>query len=286
VLTCGFVRPEIVGWRHATGHDHVAVEVLVLRHQVAVLRRQVRRLDLEPADRAVLAGLSRLLPRIRWAAFFVTPATLLRWHRTLIARRWTYPTRRPGRPPVTAELRKLVLRLARDNPNWGCRRIQGELVGLGYRIAPSTIWAILAKAGLGPVPRRAGPTWTEFLTAQAKGILSCDFLHVDTVGLARIYVLFLMEIETRRVHVLGATTNPTGAWVAQQARNLMLDLGARAARFRFLIRDRDAKYTGMFDTVFECEGIEVLLTPPQAPRANAFAERWCARYGGSVWTGF
>jgi putative transposase len=201
-----------------------AVEVLVLRHQVAVLRRQVRRPDLEPTDRAVLAGLSRLLPRARWAAFFVTPATLLRWHRNLVARKWTYPPRRPGRPSVTAEVRGLVLRLARDNPSWGCRRIQGELAGLGYRLAPSTVWSIVTKAGVGPVPRRAGPTWTEFLTAQANGVLCCDFLHVDTIFLTRIYVLFLMEVETRRVYLLGATTNPTGEWVAQQARNLMLEL--------------------------------------------------------------
>ncbi|WP_240742291.1 helix-turn-helix domain-containing protein [Micromonospora zingiberis] len=174
------------------GHAN-AVEVVVLRHQVAVLHRQVRRLDLEPVDRAVLAGLSRLLPRARWSTFLVTPATLLRWHRNLIARRWTYPRRQPGRPPVTAEVRELALRLARDNPTWGCRRIQGELAGLGYRLGASTIWAILTKAGVGPAPRRAVPTWTEFLTAQAKGILACDFLHVDTIGLTRIYVLFLME---------------------------------------------------------------------------------------------
>ena len=147
------------------GHAN-AVEVLVLRHQVAVLRRQVRRPDLEPADRAVLAGLSRLLPRTRWAAFFVTPATLLRWHRNLITRRWTYSRRRRGRPPVTAEIRQLVPRLAWDNPTWGCRRIQGELTNLGYRLAASTIWAILTKAGVGPAPRRTGPTWTEFLTTQ------------------------------------------------------------------------------------------------------------------------
>jgi len=250
------------------------VEILVLRHQVAVLRRQVKRLDLEPADRAVLSALSRLLPRPRRATFLVTPATVLRWHRNLIARTWTYPRRRPGRPPVQAEIRALVLRLAKENPRWGHHRIQGELVGLGYRVAASTVWTILTKAGVDPAPRRAGPTWTQFLNAQAKGILAGDFLHVDTIGLTRIYVLFLMEIATRRVPILGATTNPTGVWVGQQARNLMMDLGERAGQFRFLIRDRDTKYTTAFDEVFTSEGIEILRSPPQAPRANAYAERW------------
>jgi putative transposase len=250
------------------------VEIMVLRHQVAVLRRQVKRLDLEPSDRVVLSALSRLLPRPRWAAFLVTPAALLRWHRNLIARKWTYPRRQPGRPAIRTEIRALVLRLAKENPSWGHRRIQGELVGLGYRVAPSTVWSILTNAGVDPAPRRTGPTWTQFLSAQAKGILACDFLHVDTIGLTRIYVLFMMEIATRRVHILGVATNPSGAWVAQQARNLMLDLGERAGQFRFLIRDRDSKYTDVFDEVFTSEGIEVLRSPPQAPRANAYAERW------------
>jgi putative transposase len=226
------------------------------------------------ARRKGLSALSRLLPRPRWATFLVTPATLLRWHRTLNARKWTFPRRRPGRPPVQAEIRALVLRLAKENPSWGHRRIQGELVGLGHRVAASTVWFILTKAGVDPAPRRTGPTWTQFLSAQAKGILACDFLHVDTIGLTRIYVLFLMEIATRRVHILGVTTHPNGQWMAQQARNLILDLGERTGQFRFLIRDRDTKYTTMFDELFTSEGIEVLRSPPQAPRANAYAERW------------
>ncbi|WP_309238661.1 integrase core domain-containing protein [Actinoplanes aureus] len=227
------------------------VELLVLRHQVAVLRRQVHRPKLEPADRVVLAALSRLLPRPRWPIFFVTPATLLRWHRQLI-----------------------VLRLARENLAWGHRRIQGELVGLDHTIAASTVWKISHQAGVDPAPRRTGPTWQQFLTTQAHAMLACDFFTVDTVFLKRVYVLFFLEVATRRVHVAGVTAHPTGAWVAQQARNLLMDLNERADSVRFLLRDRDAKFTAVFDTVFTAAGIDVIRTPPQAPRANAFAERW------------
>jgi putative transposase len=250
------------------------VGLLVLRRQVAVLRRQVQRPKLEPADRIVLAGLSRLLPRSRWPIFFVTPATLLRWHRQLIARHWTYPHATPGRPPIARQIGDRVLRLARENPSWGHRRIQGELVGLGYRVAASTVWKILHQAGVDPAPRRAGPTWQQFLATQAHTIVACDFFTVDTVFLKRIYVLFFLELATRRVHVVGVTEHPTGAWVAQQAGNLLIDLDQRADRLRFLLRDRDATFTAAFDTVFTAAGIEVIRTPPQAPRANAFAERW------------
>jgi putative transposase len=175
---------------------------------------------------------------------------------------------------VPAEIRRLVLRLATENPTWGHRRIQGEPAGLGYRIAPSTVWLILKKAGVDPAPRPSGPTWSQFLSAQAKTMLACDFFMVDTVFLRRIYVLFFIEHGTRRVHLAGVTVSPTGVWVAQQARNLLMEMGEQADRLRFILRDRDTKFTAVFDRVFTASGLRVIITPPRAPRANAIAERW------------
>ena len=224
-------------------------ELLVLRHENQVLRRQLSgRLRWDHADRLWLTALSRLVSRRRWAEVFpVTPATILRWHRDLVARKWDYADRRrPGRPSTGISVKTLIVRMARENPAWGHRRIQGELARLGHAIAASTVWEILHAAGIDPAPRRAGPTWREFLAAQAHAIIACDFLVVETVLLKRLYVLVFIEHGTRRLHLAGVTAHPTGAWAVQQARNLAMDLGDRLGTLRFLIHDRDPLFTAAF----------------------------------------
>ncbi len=248
------------------------LELLVLRHQLAVLGRQERRPLLRPADRALLAALARLLPPRRRQGLVVTPQTFLRWHRELVRRKWAQPRHAAGRPPIDGRVRELVLRFARENPRWGYPRIAGELLKLGLRVSPSTVRRILLADRLGPAPRRSGPSWRQFLRQQAASMLACDFFTVETISLRRFYVLFFIELESRRVHLAGCTTNPTGDWVTQQARNLSFT--GVFERMRFLVHDRDAKFSGAFDGVFRSEGIEVIQTPIRAPQANAYAERF------------
>ena len=249
------------------------LEIIVLRHELAILRRQALRPRLTRADRALLPALSRSLPRPAWAAFSLKPETLLRWHRQLIARRWTYSHRRPGRPRLERSLRELILRLAGENPHWGYKRIVGELKGLGITVSATSVRKVLLEADLQPAPRRTRSTWRVFLRAQAASMLACDFLTVETIFLQRIHVLFFISLSTRRIEYLACSANPDGRWVAQQARNLVIQLGDEQP-FRFLIHDRDTKFSHAFDEVCRTEGIKVIRSPVQAPNANAFAERW------------
>jgi putative transposase len=267
---------RLVGWmallaRSAASKD---AELLVLRQEVAVLRRQNPRPKLDWADRAVLAALARLLPRPLRMNRLVTPDTLVRWHRRLIRWRWTH-SHRGGRPPVDPRLAALIEQMARENPGRGDRRIQGELPGLGLRVGASTVRRVLNGCGYRPRRSAAAPPGSSSCAPRPQTMLACNFFTVDcAVTLRRVYVFFVIEIGTRHVHVRGVTAHPDGAWTMQQARNLLMDLGERAARLRFLIRDRASQFTEAFDAVLASAGIVVVKIPPRSPRANAYAKRW------------
>jgi hypothetical protein len=258
----------------ARGERSKELEILVLRHQLAILRRQARRPQFTPRDRVLLAALSRVLPRRSWRAFLVRPETLMRWHRRLVAKHWTYAHRRPGRPPIGGEVRELVLRLARENTSWGYVRIVGELRKLGVDVSATLVRNVLRNAGIPPAPERGQVDWGSFLRQHAATTLACDFLTVDTVLLRRLYVLVFICIGSRRIEYVACTRNPDDVWVVQQARNLLMDLDDRGQRRQLLIHDHDAKFSRAFDAVFHGEGMRVIRTPLRAPNANAHIERW------------
>jgi putative transposase len=254
-------------------------EILILRHQLAVLqRRQPRRPNLNWADRALLAALLGVIPKARRQRMrlLVTPDTIVRWHRDIVRRRWAARSMRgrTGRPTTRRSIRVLVRRLARENPGWGYRRIHGELAGLGVKVAASTVWEILKASGIDPSRRRTGPTWSQFLHSQAGAILACDFFTVDLLDGTQAYVLAVIEHATRHIRILGITLHPTGQWTAQQARNLLMDIGKQADLVKFMIRDRGSNFTAVFDAVLADAGIRTVLCNVQTPRMNAIIERW------------
>jgi putative transposase len=253
-------------------------EILLLRHQLNVQRQVSARPRLTWADRALVAVLLDVVPRSRRAGlrFIVTPDTVLRWHRAIVRRGWAQKSqhRQSGRPRTRHNIRGPVLRPAKENPAWGYRRIHGELAGLGVTVAPSTVWEILNNAGIPPAPRRAGPTSAQFLRGQAEAILATDFFTVDLLDGTSAYLLAVIEHVTRRIRILGVTDHPNDSWVTQMGRNLLMDLDGRAESIKFLLRDRDTKFTAAFDAVFAAAGIRILRSPIRAPRANPIMERW------------
>jgi transposase InsO family protein len=253
-------------------NDFKELEIVVLRHELAILRRQRKRPILTAVDRLFLTAASRCLARERWRSFLITPATLLRWHRRLVAKRWTFTHQ--GRPPMRRGIRDLVLRLARDNPRWGYQRIVGELKGLGISVSTTTVRTWLRAAGFGPSGTRRGITWREFVRVHRHSLLAVDFFTVETLWLQRLYVLFFIELGSRRVHLAGGTAHPSAPWVIQRARQLTWTMACRPEPVRFLIRDRDQKFTDQFDDVFQSEGIDVIRSPFRTPQANGVAERF------------
>ena len=272
---------RVASWLQLSRHEEArqTAEILILRHQLAVLQRQQpRRPDLNWADRALLAALLSVIPKARRQGLrlLVTPDTILRWHRDIARRRWAARSkrRRTGRPTTRRDIKALVLRLAKENSEWGYRRIHGELAGLGVNIAASTVWEILRTNGIDPAARRTGPTWSQFLRSQAEAILACDFFSVDLLDGTQAYVLTVIGHATRRIRILGVTLHPTGEWTTQQARNLIMDLGEQAERMKFMIRDRGSNFTAAFDAVLADAGIRTVLCNVRTPRMNAIAERW------------
>ena len=248
------------------------LEIIVLRHQLAVLGRRDARPAITDDDRSLLSAIAQALPRSLRTGWLVTPETLLRWHRRRIARHWTQPHRPPGRPATAIALHRLVIEMATNNPTWGYRRIHGELVGLGHRLGASTIWRILKAHHIDPAPQRSAVTWTQFLRSQAA--VACDFATIDTVMLRRYYLLFFIDVTSREVFFAGITTNPTGPWTTQAARNLFLRHENALTDARALVRDRGNQFVDSFNEIFRTEGFKILKTPIRTPVANAFAERW------------
>jgi putative transposase len=264
-------------------------EILILRHQLAVLqRRQPRRPKLNWADRALLATLLGVIPKARRQGLrlLVTPDTIVRWHRDIVRRRWAVRSAcgRTGRPATRRSIRALVRRLARENPNWGYRRIHGELAGLGVKVAASTVWEILKASGIDPGRRQTGPTWSQFLRSQAEAILACAFFTADLLDGTQAYALAVIEHASRRIRNLGITLHPTGEWTAQQARNLLMDFDGQAHRVKFMIRDRGSNFTAAFGAVLAGAGIRTVLCNIQTPRMNAITERWVGDAGARSWT--
>jgi putative transposase len=255
--------------------DH-EVELLLLRHELRVLRRTVKQPHFRPADRMILAALARKLPRSSWGSVLVRPETALGWHRALVRRKWAAFGRRrgPGRPRIDDECRQVILRLAKENPRWGYMRIRGELLKLGYVVSATSIRNLMQKHRIPTSPRRSGLSWREFVRAQASAIVATDYFTVDTWNLRRLYVLFFMELSTRRILWFGVTENPNQKWVSQQARNLIWELQAQGSQAKFLICDNDKKFPFAFEQVLAGEGVRVIRTPLHAPKANAHAERW------------
>jgi hypothetical protein len=254
-------------------------EILIMRHQLAVLqRRQPQRPKLTWADRALLAILLSVIQKARRQGLrlLVTPDTIVRWHRDNVRLRWAARSThgRTGRPATRRNIQALVRRLARENPGWGYRRIHGELAGLGVKVAASTVWEILKASGIDPGRRRTGPTWSQFLRSQAGAILACDFFTADLLDGTQAYILAVIEHATRQIHILGVTPHPTGQWTAQQARNLLMDLGDRADCVKFMIRDRGSNFTSAFDAALADAGIRTVLCNVATPRMNAITERW------------